>query len=196
MAPIEIPSCISSGCRFQSINLAAVRDVDKGGLPKAKGCSMRISFTRLTIIIMVGLWAIPAGAQSVPKLRDVIVEKLWTRATTPDEKSAALYFIIRNTGQNKIDLIGVRTDRASIETLHKTTTDAQGTARMSALPELRVAPGETVAFEPGSLHVMLIDLETPLVEGETLPLRLKFYDGDDITVDVPILAPDATGPVP
>lgn len=41
---------------------------------------------------------------------------------------------------------------------------------------------------------MLIDVETPLVEGETLPLRLKFYDGDDITVGVPILAADARGP--
>ena len=65
---------------------------------------------------------------------------------------------------------------------------------MSAAPELRVAPGETLKLEPGGMHVMLIDVETPLVEGDTLPLRLKFYDGDDITVDVPILAADASGP--
>ena len=66
---------------------------------------------------------------------------------------------------------------------------------MSASPELRIAPGQTVMLEPGGLHVMLLDLETPLIEGKVLPLRLKFYDGDDLTVDVPILAPDADGPM-
>ena len=65
---------------------------------------------------------------------------------------------------------------------------------MSATAELRVEPGQTVVLEPGSIHVMLLDLETPLIEGTVLPLRLKFYDGDDLTVDVPILAPDAEGP--
>ena len=88
----------------------------------------------------------------------------------------------------------MRADRASIEELHKTEFDTTGTARMSAAPELRVAPGETFKLEPGGMHVMLIDVESPLVEGETLPLRLKFYDGDDIIVDVPILAADARGP--
>ncbi|WP_172623943.1 copper chaperone PCu(A)C [Octadecabacter sp. SW4] len=88
----------------------------------------------------------------------------------------------------------MRADRASIEVLHKTEFDTTGTARMSAAPELRVAPGETFKLEPGGMHVMLIDVESPLVEGETLPLRLKFYDGDDIIVDVPILAADARGP--
>ena len=123
-----------------------------------------------------------------------MIEAAWTRATTPDSRTAAVYFTISNTGQTRIDLIGVRTDRASIEVLHKTTPDTQGLARMSAEPDLKIEPGDAVSLEPGGLHVMLIDLETPLIEGEILPLRLKFYDGDDLTVDVPILAPNADGP--
>lgn len=67
---------------------------------------------------------------------------------------------------------------------------------MNALTELRVAPGETVVFVPGGLHVMLLDLETPLIEGKTMPLRLKFCDDDDLTVDVLICESDATGPMP
>lgn len=42
---------------------------------------------------------------------------------------------------------------------------------MSATPELRIDPGEAVNLEPGGLHAMLIDPETLLIEGETLPLR-------------------------
>jgi len=107
-----------------------------------------------------------------------------------------VYFTISNPDQTRIDLIGVRTDRASIETLHKTETDAQGATRMSASPNLRIEAGESLVLAPCGLHVMLLDLEIPLVEGETLPSRLKFYGGNDLTVDVPILAPDATGPMP
>ena len=88
----------------------------------------------------------------------------------------------------------MRTDLASIEILHKTFVGSNGAPRMSAIPELRVEPGASVTLEPGGLHVMLIDLEKPLAEGNTLPLRLTFYDGDDLTIEVPILGADATGP--
>ena len=124
---------------------------------------------------------------------DLLVENAWTRAAGELGGAAEVYFTLRNTSEAMIDLIGVRADVASIETLHKTT-GAGETARMSALPELRVKPGASVTLEPGGLHVMLIDLEKPLVEGATLPLRLTFYDRDDLTIEVPILGVDATGP--
>ena len=40
---------------------------------------------------------------------------------------------------------------------------------------------------------MLMDLLEPLVEGETLPLTLRFYDGDELTIDVPVLGIGARG---
>ena len=155
---------------------------------------MRRWFALGIVILNVALWPVVAVSQQTTGDRDVAVEAAWARATAPDSKTAAVYFTLRNMGQSRIDLIGVRADRASIETLHKTVNGAQGTTRMSATAELRVEPGQTVVLEPGSIHVMLLDLETPLIEGKVLPLRLKFYDGDDLTVDVPILAPDAEGP--
>jgi len=128
-----------------------------------------------------------ANAQQATADGDLAIERPWARATDADNRSAAIYFTLRNTGQATVDEIGVRTDRASIEVLHKTTVDSGGAARMSAAPELKVAPGEMLKLEPGGMHVMLIDVET-------LPLRLKFYNRDDITVDVPIFAADASGP--
>ena len=128
-----------------------------------------------------------ANAQQATADGDLAIERPWARATDADNRSAAIYFTLRNTGQATVDVIGVRTDRASIEVLHKTTVDSGGAARMSAAPELKVAPGEMLKLEPGGMHVMLIGVET-------LPLRLKFYNRDDITVDVPILAADASGP--
>jgi len=155
---------------------------------------MRGSLAPGALFLHATLWPFAAQSQQATSDNDVLVGAAWTRATTPDIRTAAVYFTIRNTGQTQIDLIGVRTDRASIETLHETETDAQGVFRMSAVPELRIDSGDAIALEPGGLHVMLVDLESPLIEGEILPLRLKFYDGDDLRIDVPILAPYADGP--
>ena len=150
-------------------------------------------FLKIGTGVLTAVWVQAASGQTATPDRDLLIENAWTRAAGELGGAAEVYFTLRNTSEAMIDLIGVRADIASIETLHRTT-GAGETARMSALPELRVKPGASVMLEPGGLHVMLIDLERPLVEGNTLPLRLTFYDGDDLTIEVPILAAAANGP--
>ena len=41
---------------------------------------------------------------------------------------------------------------------------------------------------------MLMDLLEPLVEGETLPLTLRFYDGEELSIEAPVLGFGARGP--
>lgn len=155
---------------------------------------MRNGLLKIGTGVLTAVWVQTASGQTATPDRDLLIENAWTRASTDIGGSAEVYFTLTNTGGKMIDLIGVRTDLASIETLHKTVVGSNGTPRMSAAPELRVAPGASVTLEPGGLHVMLIDLEKPLVEGATLSLRLTFYDGDDLTIEVPILGAEATGP--
>ena len=155
---------------------------------------MRNRLLKIGTGVLTAIWVQTASGQTATPDRDLLVENAWTRASTDMGGSAEVYFTLTNTGEKMIDLIGVRTDLASIETLHKTVVGSNGTRRMSAAPELRVAPGAAVTLEPGGPHVMLIDLEKPLIEGATLSLRLTFYDGDDLTIEVPILGAGATGP--
>lgn len=124
---------------------------------------------------------------------DAVVEGAWARAATQGGAGAA-YFSIRNTGSKPLRLIDVRTDLASIVTLHKTEVDTKGVARMSAIPTTTIAPGATLTLKPGGIHAMMMDLEKPLLEGQSFPLRLKFYDMDELIVDVPILGIGTRGP--
>ena len=138
--------------------------------------------------LLAAVWVQTAGGQTTTPDRDLLVQNALTRSSTDIGGSAEIYFTLTNTSGKTIDLIGVRTDLASTEALHKTNAGSNGVSRMSAVPELRVAPGATVILEPGGWHVTLIDLEKSLVEGDTRSLRLKFYDGGDVTVKVLILA--------
>ena len=49
-----------------------------------------------------------------------------------------------------------------------------------------VPAGATVDLQPGGLHVMLIGLEQPLVEGETFPMTLVFEQAGAVDVVVSI----------
>ncbi len=51
---------------------------------------------------------------------------------------------------------------------------------------LPLVGGETVSLEPGSYHVMLLDLAAPLENGQQFEVTLDFAEADDVTIDVEV----------
>ena len=125
---------------------------------------------------------------------DVVIEDAWSRASIGTSRPGVAYMTLRNTGAEPVVVTGLRTDLAMMPMIHATTTDAQGVTRMSHMEAVEIAAGYTVALEPGGLHVMLMDLQRPMVEGESYTLTVIFADGTEATVDVPILGIAARGP--
>jgi len=125
---------------------------------------------------------------------DVVVENAWARASIGTFRPGAAYMEVHNRGDEPVTLTGLRTDLAMLPEVHRTATDEQGVSSMSPAGQIVIAPGETVAFEPGGLHAMLMQLQRPMEEGETFPLTLTFSDGGETTVEVPILGIAARGP--
>ena len=124
----------------------------------------------------------------------VVVEDAWARASIGINRPGAAYMTVRNMGEDTVILTGLRTDLAMMPEIHLTSTNQQGVSSMTPAGEIEIAPGEVAALEPGGLHAMLMRLSRPMVEGETFALTLVFGDGDEITVDVPILGIAARGP--
>jgi len=137
------------------------------------------------------------GGLSVPALagpEDVVVENAWSRASIGMNRPGAAYMTIRNTGDEPVTLIGLTTPLAMMPEIHETKTNAEGVSSMSPAGEIAIAPGESIALEPGGLHAMLMRLQEPMTEGDTFPLTLLFDDGGEVTVEVPILGIAARGP--
>ena len=62
-----------------------------------------------------------------------------------------------------------------------------GAMRMQEMEDgLPLKGGETVTLEPGSYHVMLLDLAAPLVIGDQFEVTLDFAIADDVTFDVEV----------
>lgn len=124
----------------------------------------------------------------------MVVDDAWSRASVGMNRPGAAYMKIRNMGENTEILTSLRTDLAMMPEIHLTSTNDEGVSSMTPAGEIEIAPGEAVALEPGGLHAMLLRLQRPMVEGETFSLILVFADGDEMTVEVPILGIAARGP--
>ncbi|SES39740.1 hypothetical protein SAMN04490244_11622 [Tranquillimonas rosea] len=125
---------------------------------------------------------------------DVVVENAWARASIGTSRPGAAYMEVHNAGDEPVMLTGLLTDLAMRPEVHRTATDEQGVSSMSPAGDIVIAPGETIALEPGGLHAMLMQLQRPMEEGESFSMTLTFSDGGETTVEVPILGIAARGP--
>jgi hypothetical protein len=102
------------------------------------------------------------------------VDQVWGRATPGMATTGAIYLTITNTGTTPDTLEGMAsTPAADHAELHEMKMD-NGVMEMRPVPELAIAPGQTVMLEPSGYHLMLTGLKAPLKEGATVPLTLTF----------------------
>lgn len=109
------------------------------------------------------------------------------RASLPSARTGAGYLTLTNTGAEEDRLVAATGAIAERIEIHETVV-TDGVARMRPLDGLALPPGETVALEPGGLHLMLLGLTAPLAEGERVPVTLSFEEAGDIEVELHVEA--------
>ena len=115
----------------------------------------------------------------------VVVEQPWARATPKGAKTGAAYMILKNNGASADRLLSATTPLADQVQFHKETED-NGVSRMREVHNVELEPGAKITFKPGEMHMMLVGLKQPLIEGQALPLTLQFERAGNIDVTMPI----------
>lgn len=93
----------------------------------------------------------------------------------------AAYLVIENKLSSTITLTGVSSESFATAQIHQTTMD-DGVARMRMIDELAIEPGQLQSFNPGGMHLMLINPKVKVVAGDTIVLVLHFAKQADLTV--------------
>jgi len=150
--------------------------------------------TLLQLIAATVLFWVGGGPQALAHdytVGDLTIEHPWARPTVSQRQPGAAYFIIHNAAETDDRLIEARpVDFAEAAELH-THLHEDGIMRMRRVPDGIVIPaGETLAFEPGGLHVMLFGLAAPLAEGEFHTLTLVFENAGAIDVGLAVHHPN------
>lgn len=114
----------------------------------------------------------------------VVVRDAWIREPPP-RSPAAGYLVIENRGGDSVELVAVATEAAERAEIHVMEyKDDRMTMRQ--VSELQVPAGEEVALKPGGTHLMLMELRQPLRDGDEVELVLRFGDGTERRIQMPV----------
>ena len=136
-------------------------------------------------VAMLLFGAIDGGVSAAQMRSGIDVEAPWARATPGGAQTGAAYMEILNKGPTADRLLGATTPVARTVQFHSVT-EENGISRMHEMPAIDIAPGASVVFKPGGMHMMLVGLKGPLKEGETIRITLEFRQAGRLDVDLPV----------
>jgi hypothetical protein len=154
-----------------------------------------ISFPRTVILLasLTTLFFAPARAEDV-KAGDLVISQAWTRATPGGAKTGGGFVTIENKGTAPDKLIGASSDGAGKIEVHEMKMD-NGVMKMRPVEGgLAIDPGKTVKLAPGGYHLMMMDLKSPLKQGDKMPVTLQFEKAGKVAVSLDVQGVGAQGP--
>jgi copper(I)-binding protein len=123
--------------------------------------------------------ALPAWAAGLT------VTNAWSRSTPPGVTVGVAYFTLKNDSGKSDRLLKLSSPVAEKVQVHRTEI-LDGIARMREVAVLHVEAGQELRFEPNGMHLMLMGLKKPLVEGQAFELTLVFEVAGARTVKVAV----------
>jgi len=127
---------------------------------------------------------------------DITIDNPWTRVTPGGARVAGGYMVITNNGSEPDRLIGGTSEIAPRFEVHSMEM-VDGVARMAEVAGgLEIPPGGSVALEPGSYHVMFMNLATPVTMDAPVSGTLVFERAGEIEISydvAPMGSPRAPG---
>ena len=153
----------------------------------------KITFAALAFAAFAWSLRSPARAEEV-KAGDLVITQAWTRATPKGAKIGGGYLTIENKGTAPDRLIGGSADIAGSVQVHEMSMD-DGVMKMRPLDKgLAIEPGKVVKLAPGGYHLMMMDLKSPLKQGDRLSITLQFEKAGTVQVSFEVAAVGAQGP--
>ncbi len=140
-------------------------------------------------VILAGLMFV--AGNSLAADAHLMVMDPWIREAPPNAKMLAGYFTIMNHSGKSAEIVGASSDKFEKVELHKSVQEG-GVAKMVAQSSVEVGKHATVTFQPGGLHLMLINPKAQLKAGDKVDITLKLKNGDDLKMTAVVKKGGAT----
>jgi len=139
------------------------------------------------LIVLIASFVMQAATDELMPEPDITLTNVWARPAVQGGNSA-IYFILTNNEEDDLILIGASSDAAEFVEIHETTHEedehtGHDVMHMHELPELVVKGKDSLNFEPGGLHVMLINLHEPMRLNDRVQFTLQFADRQPVTAE-------------
>lgn len=128
-------------------------------------------------------FAVPSYAQEA-RAADLTIKRAWSRVAPPGAPVLGGYLSITNEGGEPDRLLAVSSPISDNVQIHSSAIK-DGVATMRQVTDGVAIPSrETVEFEPGELHLMLLNPKSRPGEGDKIPLTLTFEKAGPLDVDL------------
>lgn len=101
----------------------------------------------------------------------VAVQGAWIRSTVAGQQATGAF--MRLTAHELLRLVQAQSSVAGVVEIHQMKMEGN-VMKMYAVPSIELTPREAVSLQPGSYHIMLMDLKTLLAPNTKVPLTLIF----------------------
>ena len=126
----------------------------------------------------------PVATPSGPTITDA-----WVRQVPPAARMTAGYLRVANPGPEALVIVGADSPLFGSIEMHGTIME-DGVARMRHQDTVTVGPGEVVSFEPGGLHLMLMQPTNGIPSNGEIELALLLADGARLEFRAPVGQPE------
>ncbi|MFU8811581.1 MAG: copper chaperone PCu(A)C [Balneolaceae bacterium] len=113
------------------------------------------------------------------------VQDAWARPAAEGLPSA-VYFTLVNYDEVSATITGVASSRAQLAEIHESYEREPGLMGMRKIEELTIPGQSTLPFERGGLHVMLLNVQPELAEGDAFTLSLHLAGRDTLRIPVQV----------
>jgi len=134
----------------------------------------------------------PQTSSTVGPTSGVRAEQPWARATAPRQKVGGAYVTLTSPVDDR--LIGASSPVAGRAEVHEMTMDGAVMRMREQTAGIALPAGEPVALAPGGYHIMLVDLQKPLVAGQVIAVQLRFQHAPPMDLEVKVAPIGAQGP--
>lgn len=125
----------------------------------------------------------PVATPSGPTITDA-----WVRQVPPAARMTAGYLRVANPGPEELVIVGAESSVFGSIEMHGTIME-DGVARMRHQDTVTVGPGEVVSFEPGGLHLMLMQPLDGIPTSGEIAITLLLADGGRLEFSAPVGQP-------
>jgi copper(I)-binding protein len=135
--------------------------------------------------VLGALFSLASLSAFAGQAENIEVKNPFVREVPPTAMATAAFMTLENRSGHAIKLVKADSDASKLTQLH-THIHANGVMKMREVPNITVPANGEVALKPGSYHIMLINLNKPLKQGDKVKLTLTFEDGSHKTVYAPV----------
>lgn len=140
----------------------------------------------IALAAVAALVAITTVQAHEVSLGDLSITKAWTRATPPRAMAGGGFVEITNHGATDDRLISASSPVAGRVELHDMSIKDGVMVMREKEGGIEIPAGQSVALQPGGLHIMFMELKGGFKAGAHVPVTLTFEKAGEIQLDLEV----------